>query len=131
MRILVVDDNVSYLSVMGGLLRDYGHEVFLAEDGKQAREFLEDQSVDVIISDVFMPTLDGGRFHSYVREFSAFNTIPFIFVSGFDCDDVRTMLIDPKIDFFVSKTAPVETIIELLDRIKTNSNVQMHQDSSR
>ena len=130
MRILVVDDNVSYLSVMGGLLRDYGYEVFLCEDGKQAREFLEEETVDVVISDVFMPTLDGCRFHSYVREFTSASNVPFIFVSGFDGEDTQKVIVDPKIDFFVSKTAPVETIIALIERLKTNLDVKVPQDSS-
>ena len=120
MRILVVDDNKGFLNVMGDLLRDYGYEVFLAEDGKQAREFLEDEKVDLIISDVFMPTLDGARFHSYVREFTDSSTIPFIFISGFDDEHTRKVVVDSKIDFFVSKTAPVETIVSLIEKIKSD-----------
>ncbi len=118
MRILVVDDNKGYLNVMGDLLGDYGYEVFLAEDGKQARELLEDQKVDLIISDVFMPTLDGSRFHSYVREFTDASDVPFIFVSGFDDEHTKKVVLDSKIDFFVSKTAPVETIVSLIEQIK-------------
>jgi len=120
MRILVVDDNKGFLNVMGDLLRDYGYEVFLAEDGKQAREFLEDQSVDLIISDVFMPTLDGSRFHSYVREFTDSGDVPFIFVSGFDDEHTRKLVLDSRIDFFVSKTAPVENIVSLIETVKAN-----------
>jgi response regulator RpfG family c-di-GMP phosphodiesterase len=118
MRILVVDDNIGFLNVMGDLLRDYGYEVFLAEDGKQAREFLEDEKVDLIVSDVFMPTLDGSRFHSYVREFTDSSAIPFIFISGFDDEHTRKVVVDSKIDFFVSKTAPVETIVSLIEKIR-------------
>jgi CheY-like chemotaxis protein len=120
MRLLVVDDNKGFLNVMGDLLQDYGYEVFLAEDGKQARELLEEHRVDLIISDVFMPTLDGSRFHSYVREFTDFANIPFIFISGFDDEHTRKVVVDSKIDFFVSKTAPVETIIKLIEQIKAN-----------
>ena len=120
MRILVVDDNKGFLNVMGDLLRDYGYEVFLAEDGKQAREFLEGESVDLIISDVFMPTLDGSRFHSYVREFTDSGNVPFICVSGFDDEHTRKLVLDSRIDFFVSKTAPVENIVNLIENVKAN-----------
>ena len=130
MRILMVDDNVSYLNVMGSLLRDYGYEVFLCEDGKQAREFLEDEAVDIVVSDVFMPTLDGSRFHSYVREFTSSSNVPFIFVSGFDGEDTRKIVVDPKIDFFVSKTAPVETIVDLIETIKAGLDLKVAQGSS-
>jgi CheY-like chemotaxis protein len=118
MRILVVDDNKGFLDVMGDLLRDHSYEVFLAEDGKQAREFLEEEQVDLIISDIFMPTLDGSRFHSYVREFTEANDIPFIFISGFDDEHTRRVVVDSRIDFFVSKTAPVESLVRLIKSIE-------------
>jgi YesN/AraC family two-component response regulator len=90
----------------------------LAEDGKQAREILEMEKVDLIISDVFMPTLDGVRFHSYVREFTDVPDIPFIFVSGYDDKHTRNLVVDSKIDFFFSKTAPVEKITSLIETLK-------------
>ena len=124
MRILVVDDNKGFLNVMGDLLRDYGYEVFLAEDGKQAREFLEGEKVDVIVSDVFMPTLDGTRFHSYVREFTDIQDIPFIFISGYDDEHTRNVVVDSKIDFFISKTAPVETLISLIESLKSSKQLK-------
>jgi CheY-like chemotaxis protein len=118
MKILLVDDEKGFLNVMGEVLRDYGYETLLAEDGKQARELLEMEKVDLIISDVFMPTLDGVRFHSYVREFSDTPDIPFIFVSGYDDAHTKGLVVNSEIDFFFSKTTPVETIIALIERLK-------------
>ena len=118
MRILVVDDNKGFLDVMAQLLRDYGYEVFVAEDGKQAREFLEIEKVDLIISDVFMPTLDGTRFHSYVREFTDARDVPFIFISGYDDEQTRNVVVNSEIDFFFSKTTPVETIVDLIEKLR-------------
>jgi CheY-like chemotaxis protein len=118
MRILVVDDNKGFLDVMAQLLRDYGYEVFVAEDGKQAREFLEIEKVDLIISDVFMPTLDGTRFHSYVREFTDARDVPFIFISGYDDEHTRNVVVNSDLDFFFSKTTPVETIVDLIEKLR-------------
>lgn len=119
MRILVVDDNQGFLNLMGSLLREYGYRVFLAEDGKQARELLEEQQVDLVISDVFMPTLDGVRFHSYVRDFTDATDVPFIFVSGYDDEYTRNVVVDSKIDYFFSKTTPLERIVELIEKLRT------------
>jgi DNA-binding response OmpR family regulator len=118
MKILLVDDEQGYLNIMGDILRKQGHEVLLAENGKQARETLEFESVDLIMSDVFMPTLDGARFHSYVREFTDAQDVPFIFVSGYDDENTRSLIIDPKKDFFFSKTTPVGTIISFIQSLK-------------
>ncbi len=118
MRILLVDDEQGYLNVMGDLLRDYGYEVILAHDGKQAREALEVEQVDLIISDVFMPTLDGVRFHSYVRDFTDAHDVPFIFISGYDDEHTRNLVLDSKVDFFFSKTAPVEKVLNFIEKLK-------------
>ena len=120
MKILLVDDEKGYLNVMGDILRQHGYEVLLAEDGKQARESLELATVDLIISDVFMPTLDGVRFHSYVREFTDAQDVPFIFVSGQEDENTRTLVIDPQKDFFFSKITPVETIVAFIDKLKAS-----------
>lgn len=124
MRILLVDDEHGFLDVMGDVLRNAGHTVILASDGKAAREMLEVENIDAIMSDVFMPTLDGARFHSYVREFSQNADIPFIFISGYDDQRTRSLVTDPKKDFFFSKTTPVETILNLLDSLDRTARMQ-------
>jgi DNA-binding response OmpR family regulator len=119
MKILVVDDEQGYLQVMGDVLEQSGYEVLLAENGKLAREFLEQEKVDLIISDVFMPTLDGVRFHSYVRDFTDASDVPFIFVSGYDDEQTRNLVVDPSVDFFFSKTTPIDKIIAFIENLKT------------
>lgn len=119
MKILLVDDERGFLTVMGDVLRENGYTVILAENGKQAREALEFEHVDLIISDVFMPTLDGVRFHDYVREFTDAEDIPFIFMSGYDDEHTRNLVVDPEIDFFVSKTTPIEQVLALIETLKT------------
>lgn len=118
MKILLVDDNQGFLTLMGDLLRESGYEVLKAEDGKQARELLEEQAFDLIMSDVFMPTLDGVRFHSYVREFTDLGDVPFIFISGYDDEYTRNVVVDSSRDFFFNKTTSVETIVELIEKLR-------------
>ena len=123
MKILLVDDEESFLAVMGKVLREQGYEVILAEDGKLAREALDSQKIDLIISDVFMPTLDGVRFHSYVREFTDAKNIPFIFISGYDDPHTRGLAADSPFDHFLAKTTPIEDILALIEKLKkTTSN---------
>ncbi len=118
MKILLVDDEKTFLMMMGEVLEARGYEVVLAEDGKQAREALDEEQIDAIISDVFMPTLDGERFHSYVRDLSGASDVPFIFLSGYDDERVQKLITDPAKDFFFKKTTPVDTIVSCLERLK-------------
>jgi DNA-binding response OmpR family regulator len=118
MKILLVDDEEGFLLAMGTVLREQGYEVTLAADGKQAREALDGMKFDLIISDVFMPTLDGVRFHSYVREFTDAKEVPFIFISGYDDQHTRGLAQNSPRDFFLSKTTPVEEVIALVEKLK-------------
>jgi len=118
MRILLVDDEQSFLNVLGDVLRDYGYDVVQAEDGGAARTLAEAQKFDLVISDVFMPTLSGPEFHKHIRGQSP--DLPFIFLSGFDHDRARTLVQDPDRDFFLSKTSPLETIVACIERVRVS-----------
>ena len=63
--IMVVDDSISIRQVVGIALKQAGYDVFEASDGKDALAKLTGQKVNLIISDVNMPNMDG---ISFVRE---------------------------------------------------------------
>jgi two-component system chemotaxis response regulator CheY len=63
--IMVVDDSVSIRQVVGIALRQAGYDVIEGFDGKDALAKLTGQKVNLIISDVNMPNMDG---ISFVRE---------------------------------------------------------------
>ncbi|MBI2373832.1 MAG: sigma-54-dependent Fis family transcriptional regulator [Deltaproteobacteria bacterium] len=57
--ILVADDEVNLRKVLEAMLRREGYEVLLAEDGQEALEILKSSHVDVVLTDLRMPRLDG------------------------------------------------------------------------
>ena len=61
-RILCVDDEPNILSSLRRLFRGQGYEVLTADSGATGLKFLEAESVDLIISDMRMPEMDGARF---------------------------------------------------------------------
>src|SRR5271169_6797303 len=117
MRILIIDDEVDFLTIMESVLRGKGYDVVKAEDGKQAREAMEGEKIDLILSDVFMPTLDGVRFHSFVREFTDAKDVPFIFISAYDDERLRALAAESTNDYFLRKPVPVEDILALIDKV--------------
>ena len=68
MTILCVDDEPNILSSLRRLFRGKGYEVLTAISGAQGLELLEQQPVDLVISDMRMPEMDGARFLAQVRE---------------------------------------------------------------
>ncbi|MFP4035310.1 MAG: sigma-54-dependent transcriptional regulator [Desulfovermiculus sp.] len=57
--ILVVDDDKSILNVLEARLESAGFSVFLAQDGSSALQILQQHEVDLVITDVKMPKMDG------------------------------------------------------------------------
>jgi two-component system, chemotaxis family, chemotaxis protein CheY len=59
LRVLTVDDSRTILAMLHHTLSNAGFEVLQAEDGKQGLDVLKAQDVDVVITDINMPVMDG------------------------------------------------------------------------
>lgn len=65
--ILCVDDDPNILSALRRLLRRDGYIIFIANSGSEGLQILEQQLVDLVISDMRMPEMDGSAFLKQVR----------------------------------------------------------------
>ena len=65
--VLIVDDERDYVDTMALLLQSSGYDVLTAADGQAALEVLEAHPVQVILTDLAMPVLDGFRLLAAVR----------------------------------------------------------------
>ena len=66
--LLLVDDEPGILSSLRRLLRPMGYAIHTAESGKAGLEILEQQAIDLVISDMRMPEMDGAKFLEQVRQ---------------------------------------------------------------
>lgn len=66
--ILIVDDSPSVRQVVGIALKSSGYDIIEAVDGKDALEKLDGRKINLIISDVNMPNMDGISFVKAVKE---------------------------------------------------------------
>lgn len=67
-NILVVDDELGLLDLTCELFSRQGYRTFRAENGKQALQILEREHIDLMLSDVIMPGMDGYQLAAIVRE---------------------------------------------------------------
>lgn len=79
--IMVVDDSISIRQVVGIALRQAGYEVLEACDGKDALAKLTGQKVNLIISDVNMPNLDGIGFVRELKTRPAYKFTPVLMLT--------------------------------------------------
>ncbi|MDH4070659.1 MAG: response regulator [Ignavibacteria bacterium] len=115
MTILVVDDEASYRILMKSLLTQDKHDVLMAEDGEEALEKLDEHPIDLVISDIYMPVMDGFKFHKAVRASEKHARVPILFVSAYDDQLTTDAVQNPKIDDFLKKARPYN---EMRERIR-------------
>ncbi|MBM2811787.1 MAG: zraR 7 [Chloroflexi bacterium] len=60
-RVLVVDDEVELMSALCETLAGHGYDVVGRSSGREALEVLKEQDVDLLLSDLMMPGMDGVR----------------------------------------------------------------------
>lgn len=65
--LLFVDDEANVLSSLKRLFRPYGYRILTAEGGAQALEIMERESIDLVISDMRMPQMNGAQFLEQVN----------------------------------------------------------------
>lgn len=81
-KILVAEDDKALNGLVCAYLADNGYEAVAAYDGRQALSVLEDRTVDMIISDIMMPAVDGYELAKAVREND--KRIPILFRTALD-----------------------------------------------
>ncbi|WP_029041805.1 response regulator [Cucumibacter marinus] len=81
MRVLTVDDSRTILAMLKHTLTDAGYEVLQAENGQQGLDMLGQENVDVVITDVNMPVMDGIEFIRQVRAGGQHHNLPILILT--------------------------------------------------
>ncbi len=66
-RLLIVDDEEHVTEMLEEFLTFKGHEVFRAKDGEQAISIMDNDTFDLVITDIFMPKVDGMQLIAHIR----------------------------------------------------------------
>ncbi|MFA7586551.1 MAG: response regulator [Novosphingobium sp.] len=89
-RILTVDDSASMRALLNHALIGQGFDVVQAEDGMAALEWLATNNVDVVITDINMPRLDGFGLIERLRSGSRFRDHPILVLTTESSDEKKT-----------------------------------------
>jgi chemotaxis protein histidine kinase CheA/CheY-like chemotaxis protein len=81
--VLVVDDSATIRALHRSVLRSVGHEVLTADDGADGLALLHRRAVDLVITDIQMPRMDGLTLLRRIREVPAWQRLPVIVVSQY------------------------------------------------
>jgi CheY-like chemotaxis protein len=87
-RILVAEDDIDIRDALAALFGDEGYEVVAAENGLEALEKLRLKRVDLVVTDVNMPFMDGEQMLSEAHKDASLRQIPVIVMSAGAREDV-------------------------------------------
>ncbi len=124
--VIIVDDNIYNIQVVGNILAEKGYETAVFINGAQAFEFLQLEKPDLILLDIMMPGINGYDMCRKLKEDISTKDIPVIFLSA----KIETQDLVKGFDVgaadFVTKPFKSE---ELLARI--NTHVELYQARKR
>jgi DNA-binding response OmpR family regulator len=108
-RILIADDEQTFLSATADLLRREGYDVDTAGDGAAALERIGDAAYDLLITDLEMP---GNADLSLVREVAASSGgVPIIIITGFPSTHSAIAAIDLPVTAYLLKPVRFEQLL--------------------
>lgn len=101
--VLVVEDTPFFQQMTQNYLLGAGYQVYLANNGREALDLLSHSMVDVVISDVQMPIMDGYEFVKRMKESASLSNIPVIAVTSMTGDYNRSIGLEKGFDYYEYK----------------------------
>jgi putative two-component system response regulator len=125
--ILVVDDDNAVCNFISTLLNKHGYSVIACESGKEALAKLQDNKIDVVLTDIIMPEVSGVEILEKIHNTNP--DIPVILITGYpDVDTVVDAIKKGVFDFIVKPYKPEQLIHSLEKALKYKRLVEMGKD---
>lgn len=116
-NILICDDEADIRSALKIYLSNEEYNILEAENGKQALEMIEKESIHLLLMDIMMPVLDGIRTLTKLREDN--NNIPVILLTAKSQDTDKILGLNAGADDYITKPFnPVEVIARVKSQIR-------------
>lgn len=116
-RILTVDDSASMRALLRHALTAHGFDVEQAEDGQEALEWLATNEVDLVITDINMPRLDGFGLISELRSTARHADRPILVLSTESSDEKKKRARDAGATGWIVKPFDPEKLATAVRRV--------------
>jgi CheY-like chemotaxis protein len=115
-NILIVDDDADTRESMSIILREHGHQVTCAPNGREALVVVLTQTPDVVLLDLLMPEMDGPSFLEVVRSYLRIQSLPVVILTGLTdspmLDRARALKVN---SILIKAKATTEEILKTLE----------------
>jgi len=114
--LLIVEDNTDLCSFLSNRFR-HTYNIFIAHNGKEALEVLKKQSVDIIISDIMMPVMDGIEFCRELKSNLLYSHIPIVLLTAKTEHTAKVESIQTGADAYIEKPFSVKLLEAQLENL--------------
>lgn len=124
--VLLVDDNNEILTVLSDELSDK-YDVILASDGQEAFVKLKESNVDLIVSDVMMPVMDGFELCNLIKSSLEFSHIPVILLTAKNTLQSKITGLELGADAYIEKPFEIDYLsAQMASLIRNRNNLREH-----
>ena len=118
-RVLIVEDNVELLRLMKRLLQPRYH-VLTASDGREALRLIQTNKLDIVVSDVMMPEMDGYELTDHIKHNEIYSHLPIILLTAKTTEDDQHKALLTGADGYITKPFKIRDLQLHIDNLIAN-----------
>ena len=118
-RILIVEDNIELLKLMKRLLQHRYH-VLTASDGHEALQLIQTNKLDIVVSDVMMPEMDGYQLTDHIKQNEIYSHLPIILLTAKTTEDDQHKALLAGADGYITKPFKIRDLQLRIDNLIAN-----------
>ena len=120
MKALICEDNTLALKVLEVTLRRLNFEVIVARDGDEGIRHLQEESVNLLVTDINMPYNNGLEVVEYLRKHSD-RRIPIIIVTNINLEETRKHAKELGADAYITKPFDPDELVKAINSLNIPS----------
>ena len=117
--ILLVEDNNELLTLMSSLLSPH-YQVLTASNGEKAQKIIQKSSLDVVVTDVMMPVMDGIKLTKWIKQSKDYSQLPVVMLTAKTQDFDRNEGYRAGADAYLTKPFKLEDLQLRIDNLIAN-----------
>ncbi len=115
--ILIVDDCDTTRKLLSYIIRERGYKIIGASNGIEALEVMAANPVDLVLTDLNMPQMDGFELSKNIRSADAYKSLPIIMVTTEGGDIDKKMGADAGVSTFLTKPITPQRLLYEIEKL--------------
>jgi CheY-like chemotaxis protein len=117
-NILIVDDSQDLTYVIADFLSMHGYTVHTAHNGYNALECMGKEHMDLVVSDIHMPGMDGFTLMTEIK--AKYPDTPIILITGFSVGEAQKMAFEKGANAFVAKPFRLKDLKRVIESVSAD-----------